>query len=88
MSQILSYQTGSGVPIVLMTDIMTELAQMTPPIGFNLFILQGLTGHPIGRVAIAALPFFGLMCVAVVIITAFPQIALWLPSALFDLPKG
>jgi C4-dicarboxylate transporter, DctM subunit len=68
--------------------IMTELAQMTPPIGFNLFILQGLTGHPIGRVAIAALPFFGLMCVAVVIITAFPQIALWLPSALFDLPKG
>jgi len=66
--------------------VMVELAQVTPPVGFNLFVLQGLTGHPIGRVAWAALPFFALMCVGVVIITVFPEIALWLPSALFDKP--
>ena len=68
--------------------IMVELAQVTPPIGFNLFVLQGLTGHPIGRVAYAALPFFVLMCVGVAIVTAFPEIALWLPGALFDKPIG
>ncbi len=66
--------------------VMVELAQVTPPVGFNLFVLQGLTGHPIGRVAWAALPFFVLMCVGVVILTAFPEIALWLPGALFDKP--
>jgi tripartite ATP-independent transporter DctM subunit len=43
--------------------IMVELGQVTPPIGFNLFVLQGLTGHSIGRIALAALPFFALMCV-------------------------
>ena len=60
--------------------------EVTPPVGFNLFVLQGLTGHPIGRVAWAALPFFVLMCIGVVILTAFPGIALWLPGALFDKP--
>ena len=60
--------------------VMVELAQITPPIGFNLFVLQGLTGHPIGRVAVAAVPFFVLMCVGIVIITIYPQTALWLPE--------
>lgn len=60
--------------------IMVELGQVTPPIGFNLFVLQGLTGHPIGRVAVAAFPFFILMSIGIVIITIFPEIALWLPG--------
>ena len=60
--------------------IMIELAAITPPIGFNLFVLQSLTGHSIGRVAWASAPFFVLMCIATVIITAFPEIALWLPG--------
>ena len=64
--------------------IMVELAQITPPVGFNLFILQGLTGAPILRVAIAASPFFLLMCVAAAIITIYPEIALWLPDKLFS----
>ncbi len=64
--------------------IMVELAQITPPVGFNLFIIQGLTGTPIMRVALAALPFFILMCVGVVILTIFPDIALWLPNLLFN----
>jgi tripartite ATP-independent transporter DctM subunit len=62
--------------------IMIELGQVTPPIGFNLFVLQGLTGHSIGRVAYAALPFFFLMLGAVVVITAFPEIVLCLPDLL------
>ena len=64
--------------------IMVELGQITPPVGFNLFVLQGMTRHSIGRIALAALPFFILMCIGVVIITAFPGIALWLPDALFN----
>ncbi|MDF2095998.1 TRAP transporter large permease [Aquibaculum arenosum] len=68
-----------GVYLVL----MVELAQITPPVGFNLFVIQGLTGHPIGRVARAAMPFFFLMCLAVAILTIFPGIALWLPDILF-----
>lgn len=68
-----------GVYLVL----MTELAQVTPPIGFNLFVIQGLTGHPIGKVAVAAFPFFLLMCLSVAIVTIFPEIALWLPEVLF-----
>ena len=60
--------------------IMVELGQITPPVGFNLFVLQGLTGEKIGKVALAAMPFFFLMCLAAALISAFPQIALWLPS--------
>lgn len=67
-----------GVFLVL----MVELAQMTPPVGFNLFILQGLTGQPIGKVVNAAFPFFILMCVAVLIIILFPAITLWIPNML------
>ncbi|MDN3718179.1 TRAP transporter large permease subunit [Roseibium salinum] len=69
-----------GVFLVL----MVELGQMTPPVGFNLFVIQGLTGVPIGRVARAAFPFFLLMAFGVAVITIWPQIVLWLPSALFD----
>lgn len=65
-----------GVFLVL----MVELAQMTPPVGFNLFILQGLTGQPIGKVVQAAFPFFLLMCVAVVLVSIFPQLVLFLPA--------
>lgn len=68
-----------GVFLVL----MVELGQMTPPVGFNLFVIQGLTGTPIGRVARAALPFFFLMALGVALITLWPQIALWLPAVLF-----
>ena len=65
-----------GVFLVL----MVELAQMTPPVGFNLFILQGLTGKPIGKIVQAAFPFFVLMCIAVIVISFFPKIVLLLPN--------
>ncbi|RAI01864.1 C4-dicarboxylate ABC transporter permease [Acuticoccus sediminis] len=65
-----------GVFVVL----VGEMALITPPIGFNLFLVQGLTGRSILFVALAAAPFFLLMATAVALLIAFPQIALWLPS--------
>lgn len=62
--------------------IMVELGQITPPVGFNLFVLQGLTGEKIGRIAKASFPFFILMCIAALLLCIFPEIALWLPNAL------
>ena len=65
-----------GVFLVL----MVELAQMTPPVGFNLFVLQGLTGQSISKIVHAVLPFFLLMCLAVLIIILYPPLTLWLPN--------
>jgi TRAP-type C4-dicarboxylate transport system permease large subunit len=60
--------------------LMVEISQITPPVGFNLFVIQGLTGEPIIRIARYALPFFFLMLLTTAIITAFPEIALFLPK--------
>jgi tripartite ATP-independent transporter DctM subunit len=66
--------------------VVVEMAQITPPIGFNLFVLQGMTGHEINYIARAAVPFFGLMCVMVVILVAFPELATWLPETMRQAP--
>ena len=60
--------------------IVVEMAQITPPVGFNLFVIQGLTGIDILRVAIAALPFFLLLLVGLVLIVVFPEIVTVLPN--------
>jgi len=60
--------------------LMVEVSQITPPVGFNLFVIQGLTGDPITKIAVYALPFFFLMLLTTAIITLFPQIALFLPE--------
>ncbi|WP_102224089.1 TRAP transporter large permease [Acidimangrovimonas sediminis] len=60
--------------------IVVEMSQITPPVGFNLFVLQSLTGRDILTVARAALPFFLLMLVALALVTLFPGIATWLPN--------
>ena len=65
-----------GIFIVL----VVEMAQVTPPVGFNLFVLQGLTGRSMGYIALAALPFFFAMIAMVVIIVIFPELATWLPN--------
>lgn len=69
-----------GVFLVL----MVEIGLLTPPVGINLFVLQGLTNWPLGKVSRAAVPFFLLFGLAVAILVAFPQIALWLPGLLYD----
>ena len=60
--------------------IVVEMAQVTPPVGFNLFVLQGMTKKDIGTIARAALPFFGLMVMMVVLLYVFPQIVTFLPE--------
>ena len=60
--------------------VVVEMSQITPPVGFNLFVLQSLTGRDILSVAVAALPFFVLMAVALVIIVIFPGIVTYLPG--------
>ncbi len=67
-----------GVFVVL----VGEMALITPPIGFNLFLVQGMTGRNIGFIARAAAPMFGLMFVAVILLIVFPELALWLPEAM------
>jgi C4-dicarboxylate transporter, DctM subunit len=60
--------------------IVVEMAQVTPPVGFNLFVLQGMTGRQITTIARYAVPYFVLMLVAVALIYAFPGLVTWLPS--------
>ncbi len=64
--------------------LMVEVSQITPPVGFNLFVIQGLTGEPITRIARYAFPFFLLMLLTTVILTAFPEIALYLPRLMVN----
>ena len=59
---------------------MVELSQITPPVGFSLFVIQGISGEKIEYILKATLPFFILMILAVVIITYFPQIVQFLPN--------
>ena len=60
--------------------IVVEMAQITPPVGFNLFVLQGMTKKEITYIARVTLPFFFLMCVMVLALWFLPQMATWLPS--------
>jgi len=60
--------------------IVVELAQITPPVGFNLFVLQGMTGREITWIARVTMPFFLLMCAMVLLLWFVPQIATWMPS--------
>ena len=60
--------------------IVVEMAQITPPVGFNLFVIQGLTGVDILKVALAALPFFLLLLLGLGLIVFFPQIVTLLPN--------
>ncbi|MHB1124666.1 MAG: TRAP transporter large permease [Ramlibacter sp.] len=67
-----------GIYVVL----VVEMAQITPPVGFNLFVVQNLTGKDIFTVAKASFPFFLLMVIATVLITVFPEIVMSLPRAM------
>jgi C4-dicarboxylate transporter, DctM subunit len=60
--------------------LVVEIAQITPPIGFNLFVLQGMTGRDMDFIAWSAFPMFLLMLVAVVVLAVFPEIATFLPD--------
>ena len=60
--------------------IVVEMAQITPPVGFNLFVLQGMANKDMGYIARSAFPLFLLMVLAVTLVVIFPEIALWMPE--------
>ena len=72
-----------GIFIVL----LVEIAELTPPLGFNIFVLQTMTGRDSNYVALASLPFFFMMVVCIALITVFPELATWLPDALIGATK-
>jgi tripartite ATP-independent transporter DctM subunit len=69
-----------GVFLVL----VVEMSQITPPVGFNLFVLQSITGRGIFEIARMALPFFLILVIATAILALFPEIALWLPNTMLN----
>jgi C4-dicarboxylate transporter, DctM subunit len=62
--------------------IVVEIAQVHPPIGFNLFIIQGVTGQKLSTITKATLPYLAILILFGILLIAFPQIALWLPQHL------
>lgn len=76
-SVVLPMVQTAGIDLIwfgIFTVIVVEMAQITPPVGFNLFVLQGMTGRDILKVTKAALPFFFLMLLSLMILIIFPQI--------------
>lgn len=72
-----------GIFIIL----LVEIAEVTPPVGFNLFVLQNMTGKDSNLIAKAALPFFGCLVVCIALITVFPQIVTILPDLVMGVDK-
>ena len=72
----------------IFVTVVVEMAQITPPIGFNLFVLQGMTRHEMSYIARTALPMFLIMVVMVVILVLSPELATWLPETARQGPGG
>jgi len=72
-----------GIFIVL----LVEIAELTPPLGFNIFVLQTMTGRDSNYVALAAAPFFAMMVLCIALVTVFPELATWLPDTLLGVTK-
>jgi TRAP-type C4-dicarboxylate transport system permease large subunit len=69
-----------GVILVL----LLELGQITPPIGMNLFVVQGISKWPLGEIVMGTAPYWGLILGFIALLVAFPEIALWLPERMFE----
>ena len=83
MGVILPTVTAAGIDLIwfgIFIVIVVEMAQITPPVGFNLFVLQGMTKREINWIAKVCLPYFFLMVLAVCLLWWFPQIVMWLPG--------
>ena len=81
---------GAGIDLIwfgIFVVVVVEMAQITPPIGVNLFVLQGMTDHEMGYITKAALPMFLIMVVMVFVLIFFPDIATWLPENLRQVPQ-
>jgi tripartite ATP-independent transporter DctM subunit len=83
MGVILPTVTAAGIDLIwfgIFIVVVVEMAQITPPVGFNLFVLQGMTRREITWIAKACLPYFALMVLAVLLLYWFPGLVTWMPS--------
>jgi tripartite ATP-independent transporter DctM subunit len=86
-SIILPLVEGAGFDLIwfgIYIVLVVEMAQITPPVGFNLYVLQSLTGRNIFTLGLYTAPFFLIMCFAAVLLAIFPDIALWLPRTMLE----
>ena len=72
-----------GIFVVL----LVEIAEVTPPVGFNLFVLQNMTGKDSNTIARASIPFFAMLVLCIAIVTVFPKLVTWLPDAVMGVDK-
>jgi C4-dicarboxylate transporter DctM subunit len=83
MGVLLPTVTAAGIDLIwfgIFVVIVVEMAQITPPVGFNLFVLQGMTQREITWIARVCMPYFFIMVLALLLLWWFPQIVSWLPS--------
>ena len=83
MGVLLPTVQAAGIDLIwfgIFVVVVVEMAQITPPVGFNLFVLQGMTGKDIAYIARVTMPFFFLMCAMVLLLWFFPGIATWMPG--------
>ena len=86
-SVILPMVTAAGIDPIwfgIFLVLVVEMSQITPPVGFNLFVLQSITGRGIFEIALMALPFFLILVLATAVLSVFPEIALWLPGTMMS----
>jgi len=82
-SIVLPMVSQAGIDLIwfgIFLVLVVEMSQITPPVGFNLFVIQALTGKNIFYVAKAAFPFFLMIAIAIVLITIYPSLVLYLPT--------
>ena len=83
MGVILPTVQAAGIDLLwfgVFVVLVVEMAQITPPVGFNLFVIQGMTGRQLPWIARQSAPMFALMVVAVLLIYLLPELATWLPQ--------
>jgi TRAP-type C4-dicarboxylate transport system permease large subunit len=81
----------AGIDIIwfgIFIVVVVEMAQITPPVGFNLFVLQGMTRHEMSYIARVAFPMFLIMILMIFLLIAFPDLATWLPANMYHRPGG
>jgi len=87
---VLPMVTKAGFDLIwfgIFVILLVEIAEVTPPVGFNLFVLQNMTGKDSNTIARAAIPFFMCLVLCIGLVTLFPAIVTWLPDAVMGVQK-
>jgi len=83
---VIPIMKGLGFDLVwfgVMYVITAEIGMLTPPMGLNLFVIQGISGDTLQRVVKGSMPFFIIMTASIVLFCVFPKLVLWFPDLLF-----